>query len=305
MSEIPEENKDKKRNYKAIIITFLAVVLIVNGVKFYIDYQNKKEMEAEISANEAELEETRNKLESISNELDLKIEEIKKLGGDVEELRMAKEEVEREKEQLRRNAYAEAGRLKQKVEGYETLLKQKDVEIVRLKEFNEALLSENTGLKTEKNVLSDSIASLSRTRKQLDEKVSVASRLRAENITVAAVNRRGRERDDAFRNRQIEQLKVNFNIAENSVAPIEGKNILLIVIDPDGEVIFDVATGSGTFMVDGKEMFYTANQEILFDNTRQEITFFYEKDGDYQSGDHTVELYADNYLIGSQTFTVK
>jgi cell division protein ZapB len=70
-------------------------------------------------------------------------------------------------------------------------------------------------------------------------------------------------------------------------------------------VIFDVAKGSGTFIFNGKEEFYTAQQEILFDNTRQKLFFLYDKGSEYASGNYTVEIYAQDYLIGTTGFVVK
>ncbi|CAN5287910.1 hypothetical protein BH23BAC1_BH23BAC1_36880 [soil metagenome] len=304
MNERPEETK-KKNNRNILIIAFLAILVIINGVKFYIDYQKDQEQQAEIASKNTELEETYNKLESISNELDLKIEEIKKLGGDVEELTQARNELEKEKEQLRKSNNATIASLRSKVSGYEELLKKQDAEIARLKLFNEELLAENTQIKTEKVQLSDSISQLSRTRKQLAQKVEVASQLKAENIMVQALNNRGKAREDEFRNRQLDKLRVEFSLADNKVAPIEGKDIKIRIIDPEGNTLFDVATGAGTFMYNGKEEFYTANQEILFDNTRQKLAFEYDKGGDYAKGTHNVEIFADNYLIGKKSFTVK
>ncbi len=305
MNERPEDTKKKNNRNLLIILAFVAVILIINGVKFYIDYQKDQEQQAEIASKNTELEETYNKLESISNELDLKIEEIKKLGGDVEELTLAKNELEKEKEQLRKSTNVTISRLREKVSGYEELLKKQDVEIARLKTVNEELLAENTQIKTEKVQLSDSILALTRTRRQLAQKVEVASQLKAENIAIKAVNGRGKEREDEFRNRQLEKLRVEFTMAENKVAPIEGKDIKIRIIDPEGNTLFDVATGSGTFMYNGKEEFYTAHQEILFDNTRQKLAFEYDKGGDYAKGTHNIEIYADNYLIGKKSFTVK
>ena len=98
---------------------------------------------------------------------------------------------------------------------------------------------------------------------------------------------------------------MEFNLAENKVAPIEGKKIMIRVIDESGQVIFDVARGSGTFILNGKEEFFTASQEILFDNTHQKLTYIYEKGSEYASGNYRVEIYSDNYQIGSSEFVVK
>ena len=122
---------------------------------------------------------------------------------------------------------------------------------------------------------------------------------------VKAVNSKGKERISPFKNRQLEKLKVEFTIAENKVAPVEGKKIVIRVVDENGQVIFDVAKGSGTFMLNGKEEFYTAIQEILFDNTRQKLTFYYEKGSEYASGNYSIEIYTDGYLMGKAQFIVK
>jgi cell division protein ZapB len=226
----------------------------------------------------------------------------------VEELRLAKEELEAEKDRLQESSdvgWARLYKIRDKVEGYETLLREKEAEIQRLTAVNEELLSENTDLKVTQNMLSDSIQELAETSEKLGEKVALASTLKAENIKISAVNKRGREKEGEFKNRQIESLKVGFNLAENSVAPIEGKDIRIRIIEPEGNVLFDVSRGSGTFMIDGREEFYTAVQAILFDNTKQQITFLYEKGSDYITGDHVVEIYADEDFIGSKAFTVK
>ena len=120
-----------------------------------------------------------------------------------------------------------------------------------------------------------------------------------------AVNSRGKERESPFKNRQLEKLKVEFTIADNKVAPIEGKKIFIRVVDENGQVVFDMAKGSGSFMINNKEEFYTAQQEILFDNTRQKLTFFYNKGSEYPSGNYTIEVYTDGYLMGTASFVVK
>ena len=100
-------------------------------------------------------------------------------------------------------------------------------------------------------------------------------------------------------------MKVEFNIAENKVAPIEGKKIMIRIVDENGQVLFDVNRGSGTFLLNGKEEFYTEAQEVLFDNTRQKLSFLYDKGSEYASGTYKLEVYTDDYLMGSGQFVVK
>lgn len=301
-------SKSSGKNTKTLIIAVIALLLIVNGVVYYMDYREKQELEAQIASKDTELADTYKRLNDMTTELETRIAEIERLGGNVEELEKAKAELEAEKQQLQRSGEIARRRLNEvnaKVKGYETLLREKDVEITRLRSLSDSLYAENTNLKTTQNKLSDSVRTINQNRQELSKKVAIASRMKAENIKVAAVNKRGKEREGEFRDGQIDKLKVTFNLADNPVAPIESKDILLRVIDPNGNVLFDVATGSGTMMVDNREEFYTAQQNILFDNTRQQLTFIYDKGSDFEDGVYNVELYADGYLIGQEKFRVK
>ena len=81
MTQQINETEKKKNNKLGLIIAFLAILVIIQGVKWYLDHQKKNELKTELANRDVELEETFNKLESVSNELQLKIEEISKLGG--------------------------------------------------------------------------------------------------------------------------------------------------------------------------------------------------------------------------------
>jgi regulator of replication initiation timing len=302
---VPLTPAPKKSNKTAIIISIMAIVIVIQFIKIYLDSQEKQQVKTELTTAEQDLASTMQRMTEIKAELDQKIAEVQKLGGDVSDLQQAKDEIEKE---LKRSKFATGKQikvLKDKVEGYEVLLKNKDEEIEKLKSVNKELLTENKTLKTEKNELGDSINRLSQTKEELATKVEIASQLKVENVKIVALNDRGKERESPFKNRQVGQLRIDFNIAENKVAPIEGKKIMIRLIDENGQVIFDVARGSGTFIFEGKEEFYTASQEILFDNTKQKLSYLYEKGSDYASGTYTVEVYTDDYKMGSGQFVVK
>jgi cell division protein ZapB len=301
----PSNAPQKKSNKTPLIITAMAIVIIFQAVKIYLDARDKSELRLENTTIEKEYATTLQRLEELSSELDERIAEIEKLGGDITELQQAKEEIQAELQRQGRANGRVIAELKDRVEGYELLLKNKDEEIARLQAINQELLTENVTLKTEKNQLGDSIGRLSRTREELQSKVDKASQLKVENFRIVAVNERGRERESPFRARQLQQLKVEFNIAENDVAPIEGKKIMIRIVDQDGNVIFDVARGSGTFIYNGKEEFYTASQDILFDNSRQRLTFLYDKGSEYAPGTYDLEVYTEDYLMGKGQFVVK
>ncbi len=295
-----EKATTKSRALLYVVVT-LGVLLVAALVYNFMREQKLKETQAELMK-------TYSQLDSIGNEMQKKIVEIEQLGGDVEELTMIKDSLVQEKESLleqRTRSYKQIRALKSRVAGYKELLVMKDKEIEELKKVNQELLVENTVLKEERNTLNQNLRQAKQVQEKLTEKVQIASRLVAENIVVAALNPKGKEKVGEFRSRHIDKLRVQFNIAKNDVAPVEGKEILLRIIDDNGNVLFDVAKGSGTFILDGKETFYTLKQEILFDNTEQVVSFLYDKGSEYLPGRYVAEIYTDGYLMWRKSFKVK
>jgi len=287
------------------IIIALGILLVLALVKIGMDHSTNQSLTTENMKQQEELTETYFSLDSVSSELDKKIQTISELGGEIDTLLKVKAQLEKEKEAIRNNSNREIRQLRSRVEGYRELLVAQDEQIAKLQAINEQLLTENTGLKEEKNQLTASIRDLNQSKNQLEEKVALASQLKIENMVIAAVNSRGKETVGEFKQRQIESIKITFNIAENKVAPVDGKDVLIRVIAPDGNVLFDVTKGSGSFMFENRDMYFTAKQQILFDNTRQKLSFLYDKGSEYAEGIHKVEVYTDGYLMGAGSFTVK
>lgn len=304
MNEAPENNK-RKDTGKNILIVVLVILVILSGIKLYRDSKEKEQQSEEILILSEDNSDLNMRLDSMTYQLDLRIKEIEKLGGDIDSLVTIKEQLIQERNSDKKRSAAEIASLNKKIDGYGALLKEKDSEILKLRELNEQLYTENKDLKTTKAEIEEEVVKLNIRQQELEEKVNVAATLKAENIVVAAVNARGRERTDEFRNRQLQKLKVSFTLAENKVAQAGTKDIYVQVLGPNNQVIFDVAKGSGTFNIDGREEFYTAKQDILYDNNQQQLTYFYEKGSDYTPGRYNVRIYADGVVIGSKTFEVK
>ncbi|OEK05188.1 hypothetical protein [Roseivirga misakiensis] len=301
------EDKTKRNRdiIRIILIAVLAIVVTGAILKINEGVKEREAIQAEYDATRANLT---SKLDSISIELNGKILEISDLGGDIDSLIILKDSITSERDQLQRTRRANKAliqRLDKKVNGYEELLLAKDVEIADLKRINDELLEENNELKIDKNELNETITAAAERERQYQQKISLAAKHRAENIKIFNINSRGREKEGNFRKRQAQKIKVTFNIAENDVAPVAGHKIMIQLVDPSGNVIFDVARGSGSFKVDGKEQFYTAMQEIVFDNSKQELSFVYDKGSQFDTGDYKVIILADTYEMGIGTFNVR
>ena len=247
-------------------------------------------------------------LDSLSNELDKRILTISQLGGEIDTLVSIKQKLEEEKMYFLNKDQRQKitlGTLRDKVEGYRQLLLIKDEEINQLTQINEQLTTENIELKNETQALNQSINDIKLERKDLNQKVQSLSKLKIEDFIIAAIDVKGKERSDSFRKKHINQLQITFVLSENEVAPIEGKKLWIRVVAPDNNVYYNVNMGSGSFTFLSRELFYTAQKEILYDRSQQRVVVYYEKGTPYLIGPHTVEVYTDDYLVGSGSFIVK
>lgn len=317
----------QKKDRKSLLLAALAILALLNVVLIYFFYKEReknKEQETVIAAKTEEVVATKMKLDSISAQLDAKIAEIQQLGGQVDSLITLKQQLERDKAALRSASSAasvDVSKYKQKIANYEAVLAQKDQEITKLKEElgivtaqNQELSTKVTGLEGEKETLQrtqrsfeDSVGSLSAKNRELAEKVTIASALKAEKIAVNAVSSKGKERDGgAYRAKRIDKLKVDFDLAANPISRDGEREVFLRILDPEGAVMADMATGSGTFVYGGRETVYTAKQNLNYSNDGSQGSIIYSRGGiPLKKGDHTIELYCDGFRIGSTTFKVR
>jgi chromosome segregation ATPase len=195
MSGETKKKGSNKDSIRIILVIALIIIAAGSGYKIYTDSIAQDELQAEFDQTKATIT---TKLDSISGQLSSRISEIARLGGNIDSLVTLKDSIIAQRDQLQRTRTANKAiinRLDRKVTGYEELLLAKDDEIEALKVINSKLLVENTELKVEKNELNATIREANQTQQKLEQKVSLAAKLNAENIKVFNVNSRGKERE--------------------------------------------------------------------------------------------------------------
>lgn len=315
-----EENNN---NNNSLLKASLVLAFALAGIFAYLYFNEKQSVSHQnisITEKTQELLRTNSKLDSISAQLDAKIAEVQALGGQVTELEALKVRLEKDKKLLMNSKSFNSKEFETKIKEYEEQLIIRDAEIAKLKEENavlsnqnQVLNNENTGLKstneelkTVKQTLEDSVYKTTVENRELSEKVTLAAALRPMNYLVSAINSRGRERDgEEFKARRIDRIKLQFKLAENPLTKKENKTIYMRLADPQGNVISDMATGSGAFTFGGKETVYTSKQNVMYSNSGQNIEFIYTRGASYEKGQYKIELYADGFRIGQTSFTVK
>jgi cell division protein ZapB len=306
------ENKESSGK-KGLIIAFIVILLAINAIQFFMNLDKSDTIETQqvtIQGQEKDISGMMAKLDSVETELVLKRKEILRLGGKVSELDKILAEVQKDKEKLLREknlAVTHLDKYKERIEALTVQLNVSDKKIANLTAQRDSLFKYNQKL-TEKMVKTeDSVKTLVHVQQELQEKVAVAASLRAENIQVDAFTDRGKLKEGPeLRARHLHKLRVSFYFEKNDLAQVEGKDIYMRLIEPDGSTLFNTQLGGGMFIFNGKEIPYTLHQNILFENKQQQrVAFTFMKGSPYKTGSHTVELFAEGFKIGERKFTVE
>lgn len=288
------------------IVINVALALVVAYLFFNLKEEQTERVE-EKTENAIVVANISNDLLVISRELDEKIENIRRLGGRVEALLEIKAELEVEIKNLQENNTIDLLKitdLNRRIRSFEATLREKENEIRSLQATTRVLSNENVGLKTEKERLEESVSEFEKTQEELKEKADLAGRLNTQDISLYGVNKRGIVSAD-LRERQIEKLIVRFTIAANYVAVPEIKTILVQVHNPKNQVVFDINHGSGTFIYDGLEQFYSAKKDIFYDLDEMNVEIELDRMNNLDPGSYTISIFEDDYLLGRQSFIIK
>ena len=314
----PNETPEPRSNNSRVLlwVALVLVLLGINGVLFYLNQQKghkNEELTTEVKAKDTKLQDQIKQYEALKADFERQSQELQALGLSNDSLETKIASVNADLLKLRSFkagsfSIAQQNLFKQRAQNLEGQLRKKDDDIAQLKKDNETLYTETSTLKEKQNKLTDTISTIVRSNQELTEKVGVASRLQSENIKVAIITSRNKEKEDdkeEFKARKVEKVKVTFNLARNDVSPKETKAIYMRILEPDGAALYNLSTGGGTFTVDGQESFYTQKQDVVYDNSKQKLEFIYAKGAEYKKGQHTVELYESGQLMGKTTFTLK
>lgn len=209
----------------------------------------------------------------------------------------------------RKNASdAELAQAKQMISELEGKVDGLFAEIEKLQGENKVLTATNEQLNTEKTQLTADKESLqtnlSATRKELDEKVDVASTLHASNIGITAINVKnsGNEKVTTTAKRA-DLMRISFVLDPNRIAASGTKDIYVCVTAPDGKVITE---GASFLTRDEGERAYTSKVSVNYEQGKAIPVSFDWKQGDkYQTGNYKIEIYNNGFKIGEGVKTLK
>ncbi|MCW3086775.1 MAG: hypothetical protein JWQ78_161, partial [Sediminibacterium sp.] len=196
------------------------------------------------------------------------------------------------------------GELNGKVDGLFAEIDKLKGENQVLTSTNQQLSTEKTQLTTEKADLEQNLSSTRTEKKQLEEKVDVASTLHASGIGIAAVDVKssGKEKETTTA-KKADLIRISFKLDENRVTPTGTKDIYVVVTAPNGKVISE----GGTFNArEEGEKTYTSKVSVNYEQGKViPVNFDWRQADKYQQGDYKIEIYNNGFKIGQGVKTLK
>ena len=288
----------KKKNSVIALIIILALALI--GVSFLLfrSHATNQEMQQLF---EVEKEEMENEYSNFANQYDeLQI----KINNDslYEKLEQEKIKTQRLLEELRQvkstNA-AEIMRLRKELKTVRAVMRTYIIQIDSLNRLNQQLTTENQDVKKKYNEATRQITSLSEEKKNLNEKVTLASQLDATHIKVITKNSRGKE---TSRIKKITRLEIRFTITKNITAKTGQRPIYVRITKPNQEVL--TKNAANTFAYENRNLTYSIQKFIEYTGEEQNVTVYWDVEEFLQAGTYRIDIFADGNLIGNGQFTL-
>lgn len=284
-----------------LIMAVVVLALIIAGAAYYIMRQ-KTQMEELVQAYDLDKE----SLEDEFNDLSLQYEGYKfKVGNDslMSLLSTEQTKVQRLQEELRTVKATNTKRiseLKKELALLRKIMRNYVVQIDSLNKANEELRNENKQVVKKYQQATSTANKLAEDKKELSNRVALASKLDATDISVVPVNGRNKPMKKISK---MEQLVINFKLAKNITAPVGEKVVYVRIMKPDDDIL--VKSRADVFTYENGELNYSIKRQVEYAGEDLPVTMYWKIEEFLSPGDYRIDIFADGNRIGRKTFRLE
>ena len=286
---------------KKLTIIIAALIVIVAGTAFFAfnEMRKNQEMTELFAIEKQEMENEYSTFATQYDELQIQINNDS-LREKLETEKLKTQRLLEELRQVKSSNAAEIMRLKKELKTVRAVLRSYVIQIDSLNRVNAALQEENKEVKSKYSAATAQISTLSKEKKSLNEKVSLAAQLDATNIKVETLNTRGRETSRVSR---VKKIAISFTIVKNITAETGNKTIYVRIAKPNNEIL--TKSSGNTFAYENKNISYSIKKYIEYTGEEQEVTVYWDVEEYLPSGTYHIYLFADGNMIGEGSFSMK
>ncbi len=287
------------KNNKWLVASLIVLLLIIAGSVVYIMRQQK-----EISGMVEEFDIQKKDLEDEYSQLAVQYEGYNKLNIHNDSLftlyENEKTKVQRLLEELRTVKSTNARRisqLKKELATVRAVLRTYIVQIDSLNKQNKELRAENKDVKQRYSEATQTVSQLSKERRELSDKVSLAAQLNATDINVTGLNKRGKPINKVDK---MTQIMVNLKIARNVTAATGEKFVYLRIMKPDNDIL--TKNRMDVFRYENRDINYSCRRMFEYAGEEIPLTLYWDVQEYLYPGEYRVDVFVDGNMVGSRSF---
>jgi hypothetical protein len=298
-----EEKKSKNKIYLILII----VLALSNIVLLWLFINTKSEVKTII----VKQEQTLTKNTELQHELDSLVsehEKIKKEYGTLDGKLKEKDSIilaNAHEIQKLISTQADYKQVKKKLDYLRGITQGYVSQIDSLLKINDVLTTENVKIKGDLKSEQNKTIELTKDKEQLNEKVTIASNLKAYNVIATGVRVKGEKKEVVTdKAKKIDKIKISFTLSENLISSSGNKTIYVRIAGPDNVILYSGDADYSFFIFNGQKMQYSLKKDIVYQNKAMDITMYWDNTEKYSLGTYKVIVYVDSYKVGESEFTV-
>jgi hypothetical protein len=301
-----EENKSggNQRLIKGLLI-FLA---ITNAVTLYFLFTTHQE-NVEIVTQNMDLTSEKDALTAELNAMLAKYDSVstdnEEMRAEIAEQRAQIEKMLTEAEKHKNDAWA-IHKLKKEAGTLRDIMKSYIVTIDSLNTVNQNLVVAKTQVESQLSTQKEENQQLNQKNEVLSGKVKLGSKLRVLDLASSGQRMKsGTVSRETDRAKRTDKIKTCFTIDKNEVAKPGKKTLFLRIVAPNGDVLAFGQTQEYMFTYDGKEGLYSRKEEVVYEGDELDMCLYWDVKDELVEGKYIVEVYAEDYLMGTTNFELK
>ncbi len=305
--EQPKEQngQEEKKSSKSHAVYIFIIVLLLGGIG-YLGFKTKTTTEKLVEKTII-LTQTTNEKDSVLFQLDELYKEYDALKTDNDSINkqidIQKNEIKKLYSSLskaKKTNRDDLAKYKQEYASLQEIMQEKFRQIVALDSANAYLTNVNTQLMTTleeaKKIDDEKTLEL----EKLNEKVTLAAVLKANNMISVPLNSKGKPN---FKAKKVVKIGTSCTLAENAIVEPGTIKVFVRITRKDGVVLTGAQTN--TFTYDGEEILFSEQREITYQNKDTKFDIFYKPSSEeLTSGTYKVQLFAQGKEIGNTNFVL-
>lgn len=210
------------------------------------------------------------------------------------------EELRRELDHQNKLSQKRIAELQGEIESLKGILRHYVEQINELQQENQKLTQQNEKLTRKNTELSNRVAETTSQNEELTQRMELAEKLNVSNVSLQPLKGNGKNEKKV---KKAKQLAVTFTIPQNNSTPVGSKSIYVRITSPEGNLL----KGNGiTFPFEDGIIEASAKKDIEYEGMEiSGVTIYWDNNTVLNSGEYLVELFADNYRLYSNNFTLK